>query len=259
MAARPVVRSGGMPVWQQVRTDLSRRVRSGEFGERFPSELALAGEYRVSRHTVRQALKLLRDDGVVTAARGRPSRVAEPGVLKQPLGALYGLLAAAEAAGLRVHSSVRTLAVRADATIAHRLRLDDATPLVLLDRLRYAGDQPLALDRIWMPSALGAPLLDVDFGVARWYVELGRRAGIRLDGGEEQIYAVLPDQAQRQLLHLPNSTAAFAIRQVGYARSTPVLCRQILVRADRFGLRADFDARHGYRLLAAQRAGWQRR
>jgi GntR family transcriptional regulator len=259
VAARPVVRSDPLPVWQQVQKDLTRRVRKGEFGDRFPSELALAGEYAVSRHTVRQALRSLRDGGFVTASRGRPSQVAEPGVLEQPLGALYGLLAAAEAAGLRVHSRVRILAIRADAMIAHRLRLDDAAPLVLLDRLRYAGEQPLALDRIWMPAALARPLLDVDFRTARWYVELGRRAGIWLDSGEEQIYAVVPDKTQRRLLHLPDGAAAFAIRQLGHAHGAPLVCRQVLVRADRFGLHAEFDGRHGYRLLAAQRAGWERR
>lgn len=259
MTARAVARGRADPVWQQIQTDLSRRVRAGEFADRFPSEVALAGEYAVSRHTVRQALRLLREEGLVTAARGRPSQLADPEVLEQPLGALYGLMAAAEAAGLRVRSEVRALVVRADATIAHRLRLDDSAPLVLLDRLRYAGDQPLALDRIWMPAALARPLLEVDFGSARWYVELHRRAGIRLERGDEQIYAVVPDRAQRRLLRLPEGAGAFAIRQLGHARGAPVVCRQVLVRADRFGLRAQFDSRHGYRLLAAQRAGWERR
>jgi GntR family transcriptional regulator len=259
MAERSIRRGGATPLWRQVEADLVRRVRSGEFADRVPSEVELAGEYRVSRQTVRQALRTLRADGVVRAERGRVSRVSDRGLLEQPLGALYGVLAAAEAAGLRVHSTVRTLAVRSDATVAHQLRVDDATPLVLLDRIRHAGNEPLALDRIWMPATVARPLLDVDFTTARWYVELRRRVGVQLDGGDEQIYAVLPGVGQRRVLGMPVGAAAFAIRQVGRARGTAVVCRQVLVRGDRFGLHAEFDGLRGYRLLAAQRAGWERR
>jgi GntR family transcriptional regulator len=259
MPMREVTRRSPVPVWRQVELDLRQRVGAGEFAERFPSELELTDEYGVSRHTVRRALQPLRADRLVTASRGRPSQIAEPEVLEQPLGALYGLLAAAEAAGLRVHSKVRTLAIRSDALVAHLLRVDDATPLVLLDRIRYAGTEPLALDLVWMPASVARPLLDLDFTVARWYVELGQRAGVRLDGGEEQIYAVVPAEPQRRLLRLPAGAAAFAIRQLGRTRGTPVVCRQVLVRADRFGLRAEFDGTHGYSLMAAQQAGWERR
>ncbi|GAY10961.1 GntR family transcriptional regulator [Pseudonocardia sp. N23] len=43
-----------------------------EFADAFPGELALAREYDISRHTVREALGRLRREGVVSADRGRP-------------------------------------------------------------------------------------------------------------------------------------------------------------------------------------------
>jgi len=259
MVAVAPVRGGSIPVWQQVESDIERRLTIDDLASPFPSELELAAEYGVSRQTVRQALRRLRAEGRLRASRGRVSTVAGSGEMTAPLGALYGLLAAAEAAGLKVTSTVRILAVRADAHIARRLDLDDATPLVLLDRVRYAGKEPLALDRLWMPAALAAPLLDVDFTAAKWYVELARRAGVRLEGGEEQIYAVVPAEPQRKLLAMPPDAGAFAIRQVSRVAGVPAVCRQVLVRGDRFGLRAEFDAVHGYRLAAARRAGWETR
>ena len=259
MTATPVQRSLDTPVWRQVEADLKRRLAEGEFALRLPSELALAEQYGVSRHTIRQALRGMRESGAVDATRGRASRPARPAHLDEPLGALYGLLAAAEAAGLRVYSTVRTLAIRADGVVARGLSLEESTPLVLLDRVRWAGETPLALDRIWMPAVLGRPLLDVDFRQARWYAELVRRAGVRLDRGEEQIRAVVPAEAQRRILKAPEGTAAFLIRQVGRVRGVPVVCRQVLVRGDRFGLRAEFDAVDGYRLQAAEQGGWERR
>jgi len=111
-------------------------------------------------------------DGVVVAERGRQPRVAPPPEIQQPMGALYSLFASVEAAGLAQHSIVRRFDTRADAVVADRLCLDASTPLVYLERLRLAGDEPLALDRVWLPAALAAPLLGADFTHTSLYAEL---------------------------------------------------------------------------------------
>jgi hypothetical protein len=56
----------------------------------------LVGEYKVSRNTVREALRRLRADGVVVAERGRRPPVATPAEIEQPVGALYCLFASVE-------------------------------------------------------------------------------------------------------------------------------------------------------------------
>ena len=58
------------PLWSQLQRDLLRRLEAGEFEGWFPGEMFLVGEYKVSRNTVRDALRRLREDGVVVAERG---------------------------------------------------------------------------------------------------------------------------------------------------------------------------------------------
>lgn len=62
----------------QLLTDLRRRLELGAFDDGFPGELALVEEYQVSRHTVREALRVLREEGVLVAARGRAPRLVGP-------------------------------------------------------------------------------------------------------------------------------------------------------------------------------------
>jgi GntR family transcriptional regulator len=247
--------AGADPLWEQVQRDLVERLHAGEFADAFPGELALVEHYGVSRHTVRQALRRLRADGTVLAERGRQPRVAPPPEIRQPMGALYSLFASVEEAGLPQHSTVRTLAVRADGLIAERLGLEASTPLVHLERVRFAGDQPLALDRVWLPAALAAPLLDADFGHTSLYAELAARCGVRLDRGREEIHAVVPTPAERALLGSPADAAAFSIDRLGHAHGTPVEWRHTLVRGDRFALTAEFSATAGYRLTPLAPAG----
>ncbi|KAA9149144.1 GntR family transcriptional regulator [Amycolatopsis acidicola] len=244
-------REGGAPLWRQLQQQLLRRIDDGEFASRFPGELALAEEYGVSRQTVRQALRELRADGVLVAARGRQPRVAPPAEISQPVGALYSLFAAVEASGLQQNSIVRTLDIRADAVIAERLELEGSAPLLYLERLRLAGEEPLALDRVWLPASVAEPLLQADFQHTSLYAELHRRTGLRLDQGHEQIRAVIPTVAERLQLRCGDDAAALSISRLGSASGTPIEWRHTLVRGDRFALTAEFSGKVGYRLVGS--------
>lgn len=239
MGPSPLRRDGGGKLWVQLLADLRRRLADGEFTESFPGELVITKDYEVSRHTVRQALAELRAEGTVTAARGRTPRVAPPPEIRQPLGTLYSLFAAVEAAGTPQRSVVLALDTRADGVIAARLGLEESTPLVYLERLRLAGDEPLAVDRAWLPAALAIPLLDVDFSHTALYAEYADRCGVRLTGGTEHIRAVIPTRGERALLGLeedPPVVAAFAINRLGYAQGRPVEWRHTIVRGDMFSV-----------------------
>jgi GntR family transcriptional regulator len=236
------------PLWAQLRADLRRRLAEGAFGEAFPGELALVAEYQVSRHTVRSALRELRADGIVVAERGRRPRLAGQTTITQPVGALYSLFASVESAGLRQTSVVRARDVRADGVVADRLGLEASTPLFRLERLRLAADEPLALDTVWLPARIAAPLLEADFTHTALYEELASRTGVRLDGGHEHIRAVVPTRAEQRLLGIAPATGALAIDRLGHAGGRPVEWRHTLIRGDRFSLLAEFSPRTGYQL-----------
>ena len=76
---------------------LRDRIAGGARGA-LPSEAELGGEYGVSRVTVRRALELLRDEGLVTARQGVGWFVAVDPV-RQSLGRVTTVEAALEAAG----------------------------------------------------------------------------------------------------------------------------------------------------------------
>lgn len=250
MPARAVDRGSALPLWSQVQNDLRRRAKRGEFDREFLGENALVDQYDVSRNTIREALRALRAEGLVTAQRGRAPRLVRSGEITQPVGALYSLFASVEAAGLRQRSVVRALDIRADGIVATKLGLEESTPLVHLERLRLAAEEPLALDRVWLPAALAEPLLDADFTHTSLYEELAERAGLRLQGGSERITAIMPTGAERALLECPTDVAAFAIERIGRAGVRTVEWRQTVVRGDRFVFRADFSA-GSYRLAVA--------
>ena len=65
----------------QIADDIAARIGSGELrpGARLLSERALADYYGRSYQTVRRAMQVLRDRGLIVTIQGRGTFVAEPG------------------------------------------------------------------------------------------------------------------------------------------------------------------------------------
>lgn len=182
---RELDRAAGTPLWQQLRDDLVARLEGGEFPDRFPGELELVEIYAVSRHTVREALRHLRQQGLIESSRGRSS-VANPGLIHQQLGTIYSLFHVLESRGLRQTSELLVADSRVGPEAAVRLGLPEDSTLVYLERVRYGDDEPIAWDRAWLDPELGAPMLDADLSHTALYDEWARTAGVRLTGGREE-------------------------------------------------------------------------
>jgi GntR family transcriptional regulator len=75
-AGRALVRDG-QPLYRQLADDLRDRIRHEEFtvGSPIPTEAQLSREYRASRITVRHALDLLEQEGLLHREQGRGSFV----------------------------------------------------------------------------------------------------------------------------------------------------------------------------------------
>jgi GntR family transcriptional regulator len=248
-AVHPLDRHSPMPLWAQLQQELTRRLTLGDFDAVFPGEMELVEAYQVSRHTVREALRRLRETGVLESARGRVTQVRHG--IEQPLGSLYSLFREVEARGMRQTSQVLTLRLHRDPTAAAALGLPAQTDLIQLERVRLADDEPLAHDEVWLPAALAMPLLQADFTHAALYDQLATHCDIRVTGGRERITACLPSPTVQALLHLPPGQACLRVERTGTVDTRTVEHRVTQVRGDRYAVIADWSTRRGYTVSAA--------
>jgi GntR family transcriptional regulator len=106
---------------QQVADDLRCRITAGTLaaGERPPPETRLAQCYRVSTPTLRDALELLRTEGLIEKFQGRGNFVRRPPQrLSYPAGETNGL-----------HVTVSSAGIVATGELASRLHTQADTPL----------------------------------------------------------------------------------------------------------------------------------
>lgn len=76
MPARQVDPFGREHAYVQVASDVARRIRTGEITRKLPAERALADEYGVAYVTVRHAMEVLREQGLIVTIHGRGTFVA---------------------------------------------------------------------------------------------------------------------------------------------------------------------------------------
>jgi GntR family transcriptional regulator len=220
--------------------DLRRRVAVGELDAGFPTEEELTRDYAVSRHTVREALRRLEADGLLIRERGRGTTLARP-QFEQPLRALYSLARTVRSTGLEERSDVRALCLVPAGDAAEVLGVDPRAHVVYLERLRYAGDEPLALDRSWLPADLAEPILHAELSAGSIYDVLATSCGLRVTGGWERIRPLNPSDDERRLLALPAREAVFGIERLALAAGRAVERRHSLVRGDRYSFLAEWD------------------
>jgi GntR family transcriptional regulator len=221
------------PLWETVYTDLCTRLRRREFADRFPTDRELMDTYDVSRHTVREAVRRLQDDGVVKRERGRGSYVVDAGA-DQPLGSVYSLFRSIEASGASQDSLVLAQEGQANAQAAAVLALEPDGELFYLERVRCADGVPIAIDRAWLPFALAEPLLDVDFSHTALYDELLARCGCSPDAGTERIRPVVPGPAESRHLGLDPGQPALEIDRRTSYDGAPLEWRLTIIRGDRY-------------------------
>ncbi len=245
-------RSSPMPLWAQLEAQLKARLETGEFAERFPTDTELVDEYQVSRHTVREAIRHLNRTGILRRERGRGT-VVNRAEFEQPLGALYSLFRSIESSGVEQRSEVLALREETDKVAAEQLELAPDAPLMFLERLRRAGGEPLAIDRTWLPMAIGAPLLESNFERTALYDEMERLCGVRPDAGWERIAPLVPTPTEREMLHLGRGQAAFFLERLSTAHDRRIEWRTTIVRGDRYRFVSQFEAGSAPSLVAAAR------
>jgi GntR family transcriptional regulator len=230
------------PVWAQIEERLLDRIESGRLvpGERLPPERELADWLGVSRMTVRQALASLAVRGLVERGVGRGTFVRAPGKVEHDLSGALGFTARLERQGLAAGTlSVAARELEAPAWVATALELPPGTPVLRVERLRSAGDRPLAMEDSWLPAARFPGLLDRDLG-GSLYALMRDHYGLAPASAVERLAPVGARPHEARALGVPDGAPLMLVERVARDGSgTPVELARDLHRGDR----ADFVVR----------------
>ena len=203
------------PLYQQIKALITQGLQNGEWkpGELIPSEVELAGRFKVSQGTVRKAIDELAAENLVMRRQGKGTFVSTHHEAR----AHFRFLRLMPDEGVPHHPDNRIIEVkrlRAPAEVARLLDLKSGDAVVYIKRVMSFEGAPTILEELWLPGLLFKGLTAerlVEYK-GPMYGLFESEFGTRMIRASEKIRAVGAD--------------ATAASFLGVAEGTPLLCAE---------------------------------
>lgn len=236
--------------YQQIADELRAQISSGALapGQRLPSEPDLAAQYDASRNTVRLAIAMLTNQGLVVSRQGLGTFVHEPA---KPFTALLSRIQTSPtelhaSAGLPVvspaadESDMVRLVVETSAAggrVADKLKIAPDDQVVIRRSQYFIGDVPWQLINSYYPSDLarGTALQqagEIEAGSIGLLAELGHPQ----QGFVDEIGTRMPDSREFEFFKLASGTPVLVVNRTAYSADRPIRLTSYIYRGDRVRL-----------------------
>lgn len=205
------------PVYIQIHDEIHEAIEAGRWvpGDKIPAERELAEQFGVSRMTLRQAVMMLVDEGILERRVGSGTYVAERKVQEQ----LNGVTSFTEmmAAAGKVATS-RTISFhigKSSNSEQEQLQLGDDDQVLRMERVRYGNDEPIAFEVASIPASL------VD-GLAResltnsLYRTLSEQRGLRIGHAQQTVTAAAVTERVAEYLAIKRGDPVLVMRQLTF-------------------------------------------
>ena len=223
-----------IPAYQRIQSTIRKRIDAGQLrpGDAVSSERDLAKMHQVSLMTARHALASLEREGFVERRRGIGTFVAAPKIHFNKLMSYTEQMAARNlSAGAKILSLTT---ITDDPDISARLSLAPADPIIKLERIRHAADEPFALETCYLSQNQFPDLLTAPLGRESLFAYIERTYDVKLGYADEEIDAIAADPEIAELLGVPRRDPLLRIRQLIFSTQNKVLLfASGLYRSDR--------------------------
>ncbi|HWQ15580.1 MAG TPA: GntR family transcriptional regulator [Roseiflexaceae bacterium] len=235
-----------VPLYYQLAEQIREQIRSGALGpgEQLPSERVLSEQHAISRMTVRQALAYLVREGALVARHGLGTFVAEPKLTYDALHLLGFTEEIMRLGGTAVSQVLEQRITLPPPRVAQGLDLAPGAEVVAIVRLRLSDATPLLLETIYMPAALCPGLEQEDLATHSLYAVLEARFGLRLRRARQVLEATVANDYEAGLFGIARGTPMILLEGVTYDdRERPAEYFKAIYRGDRF--KFAFDSERG--------------
>lgn len=206
-----------LPVYIQIKEDIIKKIRMGIWkeNEKIPSELKLMEEYRAGRGTVREAIKLIIDEGYLYIRKGIGTFVAqkEVGISIEPFVSLTYFI---KMRGLNINTTIlEKKEVIIDAHLSKEIGIEENTKCLFVKRLRMMDERPIGLEIFHFSYEQEKFFNDFDFtnGISHYLFEELKVSVTKMDVDLEIIDA---SGEEKELLQLKDDSKMIISNRLVY-------------------------------------------
>lgn len=206
--------------YKDIYTQIKQDIESGKLkrNDRLDDEITLCKKYNCSRMTIKKALDLLVQEGLLFRKRGLGSFVMEQSMHNQRI-----LLSERELAGLSKSTRGKSIAsktlefkfVFANSKIAEHLNMKENDPLYYIVRVRYIDNEPCVVEQTYMnPSLIPGINQDILNGSIYNYIE--NTLHLKIGSAKKITRACISNDVDHKYLQLEDEEPVLEIEQIAY-------------------------------------------
>lgn len=222
-------------LYLQVKDILIKRIQEKVWAPNtlIPTEQELMDEFNVSRTTLRQAISILVQDGLLEKRQGKGTIVKSQQLTGN--GRLKGFAEEVAEKGLTPNSKLLRAEFKTD--LYHEksmLNIPEDEEVLVIERIRFADQIPIAIERTCWPSHIGKLFINEDLDSAKFY-ELLENNDIILKRAKEKISAINATLFEADLLGIRGGEAMLETERLSFGLDDrPIEFSTIKFRSDKY-------------------------
>ena len=211
---------------------LKQAIEDGVFvqGSQLPSEKDLTSKLGVSRTTLREAMRILEQQGLIVRQRGRGTFVTEMPMVKD-LSVNFGITAMIKQGG---YTSQKTIRFVRRENVSGELHaafpvLPEGAPVLVVERVRMANQRPV----VWSLDVLAIELYGENAldgfhaGRQSLYEFLAEELGVRVVRGVAELHPVVATEELAAKLNVQRGSPLLRVTQTDYDASASAVLYSI--------------------------------
>lgn len=206
--------------YEKIAFDIKEDILSEKYkpNEQLPFEKELCEKYNVSKMTVKKALDLLVNDGLIIKRRGSGTFVKD--ITEKEIQRIIekkqfsGLTTTS--IGHKVTSKVLEFKIiNATKEIADILKIEEDEFIYFVHRVRYVDDKAVVIEKTYIPLNLipGMKLADVKKSI---YGYIKDKLGLNIQSAHSTVRAMKNDELDRKYLNLEKDEPILEVERVAY-------------------------------------------
>lgn len=239
-------RNHSIPLYEQLKNIIAEQIENGELKpeQQIPSERELCEKYQVSRITVRQAIALAENEGLVVRTHGRGTFVSANSKIEQGLTKVSNFQETLSTQGLVGTTIIHKADVIPNNFLLSRLLENNLREqIVNLQLIGLGNKEPIVFYDTFFSHALGDLMIEaakkaltktIPFSTLDLYREFQQEIGIAPTHAEQTFEATLADEFLADVLQVDKGEPIFRVSSIVYADKQTIEYKEAYYRGDKY-------------------------
>ncbi len=201
----------------KIHDDIRESIENGlwKVGDKIPSERELTDIFKASRMTIRQAVLLLVEENILERKIGSGTYVAKE-KYQDKLDGIMSFTELIKLAGKTSKSKIVSYHI-ANASLSEKkhLKLQDEVNVLKIERIRYAGDEPIAFEVVVIPETLIKNINKKQL-TGSLYEALNKGQNITVSKAIQTVTAIVATEKIAEYLNIKRTSPILMLRQVSF-------------------------------------------